>query len=123
MNAHPGRVLSRTNGHEIESRRGLSLGERVTTFLRGRHPVKTADNVAADTGIPVNTIKTWLQRGSAPDADGYTLLWLAYGPDFLAGIVDGRAPQWLIEARRDYEAAELKAQIAALEARLTGVRL
>lgn len=121
MNAHAVRVRVQASGHEIESRRGLSLGERVTAFLRQRHPAKTADNVAADTGIPVNTIKTWLQRGSAPDADGYTLLWLAYGPDFLAVLVDGRAPKWLVDARRAHEAAALKAEIAALKSKLAEV--
>lgn len=122
MNAHSARIHAHASGHEIESRRGLSLGERVSAFLRQRHPLKTADNVAADTGIPVNTIKTWLQRGSAPDADGYTLLWLAYGPDFLAVLVDGRAPQWLVDARRDHEAAALKAEISALQLKLAGVK-
>jgi hypothetical protein len=94
----------------------------VSAFLRTRHPVKTADNVAADTGIPVNTIKTWLQRGSAPDAEGYTLLWLAYGPEFLAVLADGRAPQWLLAARREHEAALLKAEIEALKLKLAKVR-
>lgn len=121
MNAHPVRIHSHASRHEIESRRGLSLGERVSAFLRLRHPLKTADNVAADTGIPVNTVKTWLQRGSAPDADGYTLLWLAYGPEFLAVLADGRAPQWLLQARRQHEAAALKAEIAALKTKLAGV--
>jgi hypothetical protein len=121
MNAHSVRVHTRAVGHELESRRGLSLGERVAAFLRLRHPVKTADNVSADTGIPVNTVKTWLQRASAPDAEGYTLLWLAYGPDFLAVLADGRAPQWLQQARRDHEAAALKAEIAALKTKLAGV--
>jgi hypothetical protein len=122
MNAHAVRVRTHASGYEIESRRGLSLGERVAAFLRQRHPTKTADNVAADTGIPVNTVKTWLQRCSSPDADGYTLLWLAYGPEFLAVLADGRAPQWLLAARREHEAALLKAEIEALKLKLAKVR-
>lgn len=84
--------------------------------------MKTADNVAAETGIPVNTIKTWLQRGSAPDAEGYTALWIAYGPDFLDVIAAGRSPEWLTQVRRANEARQLKAQIAALKNKLQEVR-
>lgn len=120
MKSHPVRIQSHPVAHEIESRERQSLGERVVTFLRMRHPVKTADNVAADTGIPVNTIKTWLQRSSAPDAEGYTLLWVAYGPEFLAALPD-RPPAWLQDIRRAQEAAQLKAEIAALTSKLSGV--
>lgn len=122
MKSHAARIQVRPSVHEFESRNGLSLGERVSAFLRRRHPSKTADNVAAETGIPVNTIKTWLQRGSAPDAEGYTALWIAYGPDFLDVIAAGRSPEWLTQVRRANEARQLKAQIAALKNKLQEVR-
>lgn len=122
MKSHAVRIQSRSSVHEFESRNGPSLGERVSAFLRRRHPMKTADNVAAETGIPVNTIKTWLQRGSAPDAEGYTALWIAYGPDFLDVIAAGRSPEWLTQVRRANEARQLKAQIAALKNKLQEVR-
>lgn len=117
--------VTRTHGHAsaqaVESRRHLTLGERVCAFLREQHPAKTADNVSADTGIPYNTVKTWLDRASAPNAEGYTALWIAYGPDFLAALAD-REPAWLKEIRRVQEAAHLKAEIAALELKLAGVK-
>lgn len=120
MKSHPSRIQPHAASHEIESRGRTSLGERVVAFLRSRHPTKTADNVAADTGVSVNTVKTWLDRASAPNADGYTRLWIAYGPDFLAAMPD-KPPAWLDQFRRDREAAHLKSEIAALEAKLAGV--
>lgn len=122
MKSHAARIQVRPSVHEFESRNGLSLGERVSAFLRRMHPSKTADNVAAETGVPVNTIKTWLQRGSAPDAEGYTALWIAYGPAFLEALADSRSPDWLKQIRRAHEALQLKAEIAALEKKLAGVR-
>lgn len=121
MQSHPIRIQSHPVRYEIETREGQSLGERVVAYLRARHPNKTADNVAADTGIPVNTIKTWLNRGSAPDGEGYTKLWVAYGLEFLAALPD-EPPAWLQQFRRDIEAAHLKAEIAALTSKLSGVR-
>lgn len=122
MKSQPIGIQTRPFVHEFESRDGRSLGERVAEFLRRRHPKKTADNVAAETGIPVKTIRTWLQRGSAPDAEGYTALWIAYGPDFLGAIAAGRSPEWLTQVRRANEARQLKAQIAALKNKLQEVR-
>lgn len=122
MKSHAARTHSRSIANEFEPRNVVTLGERVSAFLRRRHPVKTADNVAAETGVPVNTIKTWLQRGSAPDAEGYTALWIAYGPDFLETLAGGRSPDWLVQVRRAHEALQLKAEIAALEKKLAGGR-
>ena len=122
MKSHAARIQTRPSVHEFESRNGISLGERVSAFLRRMHPTQTADNVAAEAGIPVNTIKTWLQRGSAPDAEGYTALWIAYGPEFLEALADSRSPDWLKQIRRAHEALQLKAEIAALEKKLAGVR-
>lgn len=122
MKSHTAQIQPRASVHAIESRKSLTLGERVSAFLRRMHPTKTADNVAAETGVPVNTIKTWLQRGSAPDAEGYTALWIAYGPEFLEALAGGRSPDWLVQTRRAHEALQLKAEIAALEKKLAGVR-
>lgn len=122
MKSHAAQIRSHASVHDFESRNGPSLGERVVAFLRRRHPLKTADHVAAATGIPVNTVKTWLQRASAPDAEGYTALWIAYGPDFLGVLAGGRAPTWLVDLRRAHDAKQLKAEIAALEAKLAEVR-
>lgn len=121
MKSHASKTHAHASAHEFESGIRLSVGERVCAFLREQHPVKTADNVAADTGIPFNTIKTWLDRASAPNAEGYTALWMAYGPNFLAALAD-REPAWLQDVRRAQEAAHLKAEIAALQFKLAGVK-
>ncbi len=122
MKSHPNGIQFRAFGGAVEPCDRLALGDRVAAFLRSRHPTKTADNAAAETGIPLNTIKTWLRRGSAPDAEGYTALWIAYGPDFLDGMAGGRSPQWLVKLRRDEDATRLKAEIAALEHKLSKVQ-
>jgi hypothetical protein len=122
MKSHTAQVQPHASAHAVESRKTITLGERVSAFLRRKHPTKTADNVAAETGLPVNTIKTWLQRGSAPDAEGYTALWISYGPEFLEALAGGRSPDWLVQTRRAREALQLKAEIAALENKLARVR-
>ena len=86
-------------------------------FLRHRHPLKTPDHVAAESGVPAGTVQKWLDRGSAPSVAHYCRLWLAYGPEFLAATIE-RAPAWLDAAHRAEEATRLKAEIAAREARL-----
>ena len=93
------------------------VGDRVNAFLRQRHPHKTPDHVAVETGVPAGTVQKWLDRGSAPSVAHYCRLWLAYGPEFLAATIE-RAPAWLDAAHRAEEAARLKAEIAAREARL-----
>lgn len=90
----------------------------MVAFLRRMHPQKTADCVAADCpGLPAGTVQKWLDRGSAPNAAGYTRLWIAYGPDFLAAIAP-KACGWLDQAVRDAERARLQQEIDRLQARL-----
>lgn len=117
MKSHPARIRAHTLSNDVESARGSQLGRRIVAFLSSRHPVKTAENVAADTGVPINTVKTWLGRESDPSGRAYVRLWLAYGPEFLAATIE-HAPAWLDAAHRAEEAARLKAEIAAREARL-----
>ena len=124
MKSHAPGIRPRAGTHEFESRDGPSRGERVQVFLRRRHPFKTAANVFADLGgrVPMPTIKTWLQRGSAPDSAGYQELWLTYEADFLTAMAGDRSPQFLIAWKREREAAAFKAEIAALEAKLARVQ-
>lgn len=90
----------------------------MVAFLRRMHPHKTADCVAADCpGLPAGTVQKWLDRGSAPNAAGYTRLWIAYGPDFLAAIAP-KTCGWLDQAVRNAERARLQQEIDRLQARL-----
>ena len=97
------------------------VAERIIAFLRRLHPLKTADNVAVETGVPAGTVQKWLDRGSAPSAFAVFRLMGAYGPEFASAVFTS-APAWLDRAVREERAAQLKSEIAALEAQLAGVR-
>lgn len=108
------RQNTETNGH-LACITTASVGERVVQFLRSRHPAKTADNVAAETGIPFGTIAKWLERSSPPGTVAILRLAAAYGPEFLLAAYP-KAPAWLDAAARAQRLAALDAQLAALEA-------
>lgn len=99
-----------------------SAADRVAAFLRRLHPIKTAENVAADTGLNADTVQKWLDRGSMPSAVGLIYLVGAYGPDFLSACMGDRAPEWLTAAGQDAELARLKAEREALDARIAALR-
>ena len=109
-------VVART----VVGRVRTDVAEPVNDYLRARHPAKTADHVAAVTGIPAGTVQKWLDRGSAPSARHFCCLIAAYGPGFLISVFTA-APEWLDEDAREQRATELKSEIAALEAKLAGV--
>ncbi len=83
------------------------------------YPVKTADNVAADTGISANTVSKWLDRGSAPTSWAFLRLLSAYGPDLVCAVMDS-PPAWLDRAAKEQRRERLEAQIAALQSQLDG---
>lgn len=93
--------------------------ERIVDFLRRKYPTKCAESVEAETGIPAATVAKWLVRNSGCKADSFARLLCAYGPEFACAVMP-RAPAWLDRARREAEAERLRAEIAALEARLEG---
>lgn len=96
------------------------VGERVAAFLRSRHPVKTAINVAAETGCSADQIEKWIERSSSPSGPALVRLVWTYGPELLA-VLPG-APAWLDRAQRDERAREIKAQIEAAQAELAELR-
>lgn len=96
--------------------------ERVGAFLRSKYPTKTAENVAADTGLGIDGIQKALDRGSVPSGLAIAAMILAYGPDFLAALLGERTPAWLTAAGQDAEIARLQAQREALDARLATLR-
>lgn len=95
---------------------------RIIAHLRALYPVKTAECVAADTGLPVETVQTWIDRGSCPNLIGYLRLLGAYGPDFVAASMGERAPNWLTRAGQEAELARLEAERAAIERRMADLR-
>lgn len=96
--------------------------ERIIAFLRSRYPTKTADNVAADTGLGAPTVQTWIDRCTAPNIVGIIALTSAYGPDFLTACMGERAPAWLSAAHREAEAARIDREIEELKARRASLR-
>ncbi|WP_448148994.1 hypothetical protein [Labrys miyagiensis] len=96
---------------------GDELRDRVTSFLRKTYPNKVADNVAADIGLPVDTVKKWFARQNVPNGLAVVKLIGAYGPELAVEIMVD-PPSWLSEAKRDHERAQLKAQQDEIARRL-----
>ena len=97
-----------------------AVAGRLCSFLRSRYPVKTAENVAAETGIPAATVASWLERGSSPNAWALLSLVGAYGADVLCAVME-QPPAWLRTAARQAERERVEAQIAALRSKLDEV--
>jgi DNA-binding phage protein len=97
----------------------MVVADRIVAFLRHLHPYKTAECVAADTGIRATTVAKWLERGSAPNlAAGFRLI-RAYGPEFVCAVMTN-PPEWLDAAAREEKRNRLRTAIAALQAELEG---
>ena len=86
--------------------------DRAVDFLRRLHPIKTADSVAADTGIKSDTVRKLLAGACEPTFRHYTRLLFAYGPEFAACVYPS-APDWLRADVRAERRARLEAEIAA----------
>jgi len=99
-----------------------TAAERIIEFLRRTHPLKTAENVAADTGLGAETVQTWIDRGSAPNVVGLWALVSAYGPDFLCAALGDASPSWLCSAARDAELQRIEAQMQALAAKAESLK-
>lgn len=110
-----------TAGQMSVAERTTAAG-RVADFLRRLHPSKTAENVAADTGLNAVTVQKWLDRGSMPSAVCLIYLVGAYGPDFLAACMGEKTPAWLTLAGQDAELARMQAEREALDARIAELR-
>lgn len=111
--------LSLKNG-QFSPRRGQlspACTSRALTFLRARHPLKTAEEVAADTGLPIATVKKWLDRSSAPSFAAVFALIGAYGPAFIAAVME-HPPAWIDNAARAARREALARDISRLQSEL-----
>ncbi len=97
------------------------VAERIVDFLKYRHPVKTAEAVAAETGIAVSTTSKWLEGLTVPGGVSFLRLVGAYGPEFLCATM-GAAPDWLTAAARAERQAALEAEHARIEAEMARLR-
>lgn len=88
-------------------------------FLINIYPVKTAENVAADTGIASRTVQRWLsEEPIAPNMPSLLCLACVYGAPFLAESLT-RCPQWLNDYVRLTRLSEIQSEIERVEAELT----
>ncbi|MGX9981957.1 hypothetical protein [Methylobacterium fujisawaense] len=93
------------------------VAERVVTFLRRRHPHSTAKHVARDLDISRETVAKWIERGSAPNAEGILKLIAVYKTDLLITLLGG-AEQWLAVAAWHERRARFEAEQAAFVAEM-----
>jgi hypothetical protein len=95
-----------------------TFGGSVAAFLKARHPIKTAAQVASDTGGACSPaqVEKWLDGSSAPSGPAFASLASAYGLEFLAAVLP--PADWLDDARNRQQEAELLAQREAIERRL-----
>jgi hypothetical protein len=87
----------------------------LTRFLRFVHPEKTASNVAADTGLPYESVKKWLVGAAAPGFRATMVLIAVYGPDLIASAFRSM-PAWLSSEEREERLARIEAEIRFFEA-------
>lgn len=102
---------------QLSVKKAPDVGSRVVDFLRTRYPQKTAEHVSADTGIAIATVGKWMERASVPGGVAIIILTSVYGPEFLNAIMHS-PPAWLDEAARSEAQRRLRAEIAALQAKL-----
>ena len=81
-------------------------------FLRVRHPIKTAEAVAALGVAPVETVRGWLKGYAKPTGAATLALIGAYGPEYLAAALPGLS--WLAQAKRAERMAALERRAADL---------
>lgn len=97
------------------------VAERTIEFLRHLHPQKTADHVAADTGIAAGTVARWLDRGSAPSAWALLRLLGIYGPEFACAVMD-EPPGWVDRAAREERQDRLERRAADIQRQIDDLR-
>lgn len=93
------------------------VAERVVAFLKRKHPDNTAKVVARQTDISRDTVAKWIERGSAPNAEGMARLICVYRTDFLIAVLGG-ADQWLAVAAWHERRATYEAEQAAFVAEM-----
>ena len=95
--------------------------DRAVAFIRTLYPAKTAECVAADIGLPVPTVKRWIEGAAKPSWSGFSRMILAYGPAFLVAVFPSR-PRWLDDAYQREQLAELEAEQARIQSRIAALR-
>lgn len=95
--------------------------ERAAQYLRDLYPAKTAEHVAADTGLSANTVAKWLAGVSYPNGRATIALISTYGAEFLAAVMPERV-EWISRAALDAEHNRLADKRRHIEARMRELR-
>ena len=110
------------NGAKVGQVDARTLAERISAFLRSRHPLKTPQSVESETGVPAATVRKWLEQGNAPSGSAYDALVRRYGADFLCAVHPEHAGTWFAavakqqrQARLERRAADLRRELAELQ--------
>ena len=96
------------------------VADRLVAFLKHRYPHHTAKYVARDIKVPRHTVAKWLERGSAPNAEGLVRLIAAYRTALLIALLGG-AEQWLAIAAWHERRARYEADQAVFESEMAQV--
>lgn len=103
---------------ESAQRRGAQIDTQpLLLYLRRLHPMKTAERVGARINVHPSTVRRWLAGDVAPGFVPTLRLIKAYGPEILA-VMLGTAPDWLAEAVRGEQLADLRRRQEALTKRM-----
>jgi hypothetical protein len=94
-------------------------GSRLVGFLTKLHPQKTADCVAADTGVPASTVRKWLAGDTTPGFAATHRLIATYGAAFIAAAMGFNLMEMVERmcAENERALAEGEREIAARRAR------
>lgn len=110
----------RSSGRIVPSD-GRTLGERVASYLRAKHPEKTALYVASEIGISAETVRKWLEQGSVPNGAAMLALIRRYRMSFVDGVLGEDADDWITDLARQEEQERLEAEAAAIRQKLAFV--
>jgi len=97
-----------------------TFAERVSTFLRRMHPVKTAHCVEVEAGIPATTVRKWLEQGCAPSGKHTAALARRYR-GFLWAVFPDAENEWVAEVARQDELERLERQAATIRQQMSDV--
>ena len=98
-----------------------TFAEHVSSFLRGKHPAKTAFCVECETGIPATTVRKWLEQGCSPNGPAVASLARVYGPDFLCAVFPDGGDEWFAAVARREEQARLERAAAVIRHQLVSI--
>jgi len=85
-------------------------------FLTDRHPLKTAECVSGQTGVPVKTVERWLSANpSEPSGINMVRLYIVYRAPLLAAALVN-CPDWLNDEAVAAKNAELDRRMEDLKA-------